>query len=105
MKMDNIRVIFLHLVKGFNVGLREEQVVISNAVVVVHPILDDGPALIQQVVIQGDVLVALLVNPLEEVLIHPILCTNRVGGQDEVQAEVRVAQTAKQLLVTCILDF
>lgn len=45
-----------------------------------------------------------LIDALEEVSIHPVLCADGVGTQDEVQAEGGVTQTTKQLLVAGVFD-
>lgn len=45
-----------------------------------------------------------LIDSLEEVSIHPVLCADGVGTQDEVQAEGGVTQTTKQLLITGVFD-
>ena len=49
--------------------------------------------------------IALIINTLEEVCVHPVICADGVRAQYKVQIQIGMSQTTEQLLVTGVFDF
>ena len=91
----------LQFIQLHHIILRNKIVIIDRTVVIIHIAYNYDPLLVQIFVIQNFVPCS---SVLKEMLIHPVIFTHWVRGQNNVVAECWVAETTKDLLESRIFN-